>query len=99
MAGGFRAQRAAPRPGAVIERSLARPSPGCSLPPQPFIHSSIRLSVYPPFYPHTRPPDYRARDHTDVSDPALSTFSFAPLSGPSSFWQEARSAPHDLYYA
>lgn len=33
--------RRAPRPGAVIERLAARPSPGCSLPTQPFIHSSV----------------------------------------------------------
>lgn len=31
---------------AVIERWLARPSPGCSPPTQPFIHSSIRLSIH-----------------------------------------------------
>lgn len=33
--------RRARRPGAVIERLAARPSPGCSPPTQPFIHSSV----------------------------------------------------------
>ena len=41
VGGGGERSRRAPRPGAVIERSAARPSPGSAPPTQPFIHSSI----------------------------------------------------------
>lgn len=81
--GGIERSRRAPCHRAVIERS-AGPPLSRLLTAHAAVHSFIPPSTHPPFSPDTCPTYRRStglsiikppRDHTDVSDPALSTFS------------------------